>query len=65
MKTETVCNLCNSSHLDIELHIKDTHYTTSLQHCGTCNKKHSSWENPTPTRQGYCSWCWSSIKVNA
>jgi hypothetical protein len=37
---------------------------TELQHCG-CDKSKSIWENPTPTRQGYCSWCWMTIKVSA
>ena len=38
---------------------------TALQHCGTCNKFESTWANPALTRLGFCSWCWSSIKVNA
>jgi hypothetical protein len=64
MKKETMCGWCDLDYLDIDLHNKNTH-TTALQHCGTCNKFDSTWANPTPTRLGFCSWCWSAIKVNA
>jgi hypothetical protein len=38
---------------------------TALQDCGTCKKFENITMNATPTRLGFCSWCWSLIKVNA
>ena len=37
----------------------------ALQICDNdsfCNDKRKLNPNPTKTRLGYCSWCWSSIK---
>ena len=35
--------------------------TTAVQHCG-CDRSHSAFKMPAPTRIGYCTWCWSAIK---
>jgi hypothetical protein len=41
--------------------VREGEQMSELQHCG-CDKSKSVWEDPSPTRAGYCSWCWSKIK---
>jgi len=65
MKQETMCGWCDLDYLDIDLHNQNTHYTTALQDCGTCKKFENITMNATPTKIGFCSWCWSSIKAHA
>lgn len=38
---------------------------TALQDCGTCKKFENITMNATPTRLGFCSWCWSVMTKEA